>query len=244
MALIVAAIGSVAAVALMLPFRSRIDPPREQRVGARLVSFRLSDIVLPLRSLSRAPTLWRISWVGCLLAIAQACWVTFAVTYLVVALGLSLSVAGLVFAVMQATSVVGRVVLGWVADHAVSSTATLAIAAFGSALSTIAFGLADPGWPVSAFVLLAAVAGFSVSGWNGVQIAEVARRSPPELVGETAAGSVIMVFMSNMLAPVIFAAFVALTNRYDHAFFAAGACSLICLPLLYGLDRAREKSGP
>ena len=129
-------------MALTLPFRSRIDPPPDQRVGARLVSFRLSDIVLPLRSLSRAPTLWRISWVGCLLAIAQACWVTFAVTYLVVALGLSLSVAGLVFAVMQATSVVGRMALGWIADHAASSTTTLAIASVGSALSTIAFGLA------------------------------------------------------------------------------------------------------
>ncbi len=117
MALVVAAVGSIAAVALMLPFRARIDPPREQRMGARFVSFRLSDIVLPLRSLSRAPTLWRISWVGCLLAIAQACWVTFAVTYLVVVLGLSLSVAGLVFAVMQATSVIGRMALGWIADH-------------------------------------------------------------------------------------------------------------------------------
>ena len=143
-ALVVAAIGSIVAVALTLPFRSRIDPPPDQRVGARLVSFRLSDIVLPLRSLSRAPTLWRISWVGCLLAIAQACWVTFAVIYLVVVLGLSLSVAGLVFAVMQATSVIGRMAFGWIADHAASSTTTLAIASVGSALSTIAFGLADP----------------------------------------------------------------------------------------------------
>ena len=57
LALVVAAIGSIVAVALTLPFRSRIDPPPDQRVGARLVSFRLSDIVLPLRSLSRAPTL-------------------------------------------------------------------------------------------------------------------------------------------------------------------------------------------
>jgi MFS family permease len=213
-------------------------------MGARLVSFRLTDIVLPLRSLSSAPTLWRASWVGCLLAIAQACCVTFGVTYLVVALGMSLSVAGLVFAVMQATSVIGRMSLGWLADHAVSSTTTLAIAAVGSAASTIAFGFAAPDWPVWAFVLLAAVAGFSVSGWNGVQIAEVARRSPPELIPECAAGSVILVFMSNMLAPIAFAACVALTNRYDYAFIAAGAFSLICLPLLYGIDRAREESGP
>ncbi len=83
-----------------------------------------------------------------------------------------------------------------------------------------------------------------MSGWNGVQIAEVARRSPPELIGECAAGAVILVFMSNMLAPVAFAAFVALTNRYDYAFFAAGAFSIVCLPLLYGIDREREESGP
>ena len=244
MALVVAAAGSICAVALTLPFRSRIDPPREQRVGARPISFRLSDIIMPLRSLSRAPTLWRISWVGCLLAIAQACWVTFGVTYLVVVLGLSLSVAGLVFAVMQATSVAGRMTLGWLADHAVASTTTLAIAAIGSALSTMAFGLARPDWPIWAFVLLAAVAGFSVSGWNGVQIAEVARRSPPELIGECAAGSVILVFMSNMLGPVGFAAFVALTGRYDLAFLLAGAFSLICLPLLYGIDRGRAATVP
>jgi hypothetical protein len=47
-----------------------------------------------------------------------------------------------------------------------------------------------------------------------------------------------------MLAPIAFAACVALTNRYDYAFIAAGAFSLICLPLLYGIDRPREESGP
>jgi MFS family permease len=238
MALVVAAIGSLVAIALTIPFRKQIDPPIDQRTGARLVSFRLSDIVLPLRSLSSAPTLWRLSWVGCMLAIAQACWVTFAVTYLVVALGLSLSIAGLVFAVMQATSVIGRMVLGWFADHAVSSITTLMIASLGSAATTILFAFVSPAWPAWALVALAAAAGFCVSGWNGVQIAEVARRSPPELVGEVAAGSVIMVFTSNMLAPVAFAAFVALTNRYDVAFVISGAFSLICVPLLHGLDRA------
>jgi MFS family permease len=133
--------------------------------------------------------------------------------------------------------------LGWLADHALSSTATLAIASVGSALSTIAFGLADPGWPVWGFIALAAVAGFLVSGWNGVQIAEVARRSPPDLIGECAAGAVILVFASNMLAPVAFAAFVALTGHYDYAFFAAGAFGLVCLPLLYGIERERGKPG-
>ena len=85
-----------------------------------------------------------------------------------------------------------------------------------------------------------------MSGWNGVQIAEVARRSPPELIGETAAGSVILIFMANMLTPVAFAAFVAITGRYDLAFLVCGAFSLVCLPLLYGMgpkDPGREQPG-
>jgi hypothetical protein len=39
-----------------------------------------------------------------------------------------------------------------------------------------------------------------------------------------------------MLAPVAFAAFVAATGRFDVAFIIAGACSLVCLPLLWGID--------
>jgi MFS family permease len=172
-----------------------------------------------------------------MLAIPQSGWITFLVTYLVVALHQSLSTAGLVFAVMQTSSMFGRVSFGWIADHVASGPATLMLAALGSALSTILLGLSSPDWPLWAFVLLAAFAGFAVSGWNGVQIAEVARRSPPELIGETAAGGVILVFLANLVTPVAFAAFIAVTGRYDLAFLISAGFSLICLPLLYGIDR-------
>jgi MFS family permease len=223
--------------------RSGIDPPPGERPRQPLASFRLDDILVPLRSLSRGDRLWRASWIGAFLAVPQAAWVTFVVTYLVIALGQSLSTAGLVFAVMQATSVLGRIVLGWVADHVASSSTTLAIAALASSISTILLAFSTSAWPLWAFITLAAVAGIAVAGWNGVQIAEVARRSPPELIGETAAGAVIFVFMANMLTPVAFAAFVAVTGRYDVAFLVSAAFGLICLPLLYGLDRVTEKPG-
>jgi nitrate/nitrite transporter NarK len=138
---------------------------------------------------------------------------------------------------MQAFGVVGRIVMGWIADNVASSTATLACLAVLSAAVTVLFGLVQADWPVWSLMALAAVAGVTVSGWNGVQIAEVAHRSPRGLVGETAAGSVILVFASNMLAPVAFAAFVAATGRFDVAFVIAGACSLLSLPLLWGIDR-------
>jgi MFS family permease len=241
-ALVVAAV-CITATLLTWPFRSRIDLPHEQRLQYRLDSFRLTDILVPLRSLAHGNRLWRASWVGALLAVPQAAWVTFVVTYLVIILGQSLSTAGLVFAVMQTTSMVGRVTLGWIADHVASSTMTLAIASLGSAVSTILLGFSTPAWPLWSFVVLSAFAGIAVSGWNGVQIAEVARRSAPELIGETTAGSVILIFMANMLTPVAFAAFVAITGRYDLAFMACGVFSLVCLPLLYGMGPSSEQRG-
>jgi MFS family permease len=235
-------IGAACIVVVLLTWRFQpsIDPSPEERAQHRLLSFRLTDIMVPMRSLSRGDRLWRASWVGCLLAIPQAGWITFLVTYLVVSLGQSLSTAGFVFAVMQTSSMFGRVILGWVADRVGSGPSTLMMASIGSAVSTILLGLSTPAWPLWAFMLLAAFAGIAVSGWNGVQIAEVARRSPPELIGETAAGSVIMIFLSNMLTPVAFAGFIAATNRYDLAFLISGAFSLICVPILYGIDRQQK----
>ncbi len=241
--LVIAATVLLAVTAATWPLRKLIDSPRDLILAQRFVSLRWTDIVVPLRALSRAPGLWRMSWVGCLLAWPQAVWVTFAATYLVVALGQSLAVAGLVFATMQATSAAGRVLVGWIADRVAASTVTLALASVASALSTMAFAFARPDWPVWALLLVAAVGGISASGWNGVQVAEVARRSPPGLVAETAAGSVIMVYASNMLAPAAFAAFVAVTGRFDVAFMLSAAVALVCLPLLYGIDRAPAKSG-
>jgi MFS family permease len=235
---VIAAVCIVAVLATW-PFQKSIDPPPEERAQHRLLSFRLTDIMVPMRSLSRGERLWRASWVGCLLAIPQAGWITFLVTYLVVALGQSLNTAGLVFAVMQTSSMFGRVILGWIADRVASGPGTLMMASIGSAVSTILLGVSTPAWPLWAFLLLAAFAGIAVSGWNGVQIAEVARRSQPELIAESAAGAVILIFLSNMLTPVAFAVFIAATGHYDIAFLVSGAFSLICIPLLWGIDRGR-----
>jgi MFS family permease len=237
---VVVAVACILATFATWPFQGGIDPPVNARPKSSLASFRLNDILVPLRSLSHGEGLWRASWIGACLAVPQAAWVTFVVTYLVVALGQSLSTAGLVFAVMQGTSVLGRVVVGWLADHVTSSNTTLAIAALTSSLSTVLLAFSSAAWPLWAFIVLAAVAGIAVAGWNGVQVADVARRSPPELVGETAAGAVILIFTANMLTPVAFAAFVAATGRYDIAFLISAAFGVLCLPLLYGLARAEK----
>jgi MFS family permease len=242
LAAVVVAISCAAVTLLTWPFQRRIDPPLEQRMQRRLLSFRLTDILVPLRSLGHGDHLLRASLVGAMLAVPQSGWITFSVTYLVVSVGQSLSTAGLVFAVMQASSMFGRVTLGWLADR-VSGTRTLMIASLGSTIATLLLGLSTPAWPLWAFILLAAFSGFVVSGWNGVQIAEIARRSPPELIGETAAGGVMFIFITNLITPVVFAAFVAVTGRYDIAFLVTAGFSLVCMPLLWGIDRGSALPG-
>jgi hypothetical protein len=49
---------------------------------------------------------------------------------------------------------------------------------------------------------------------------------------ETAAGSVILICAANMLGPMAFATFVAITKRVDVASIISGATAVICLPLL------------
>src|SRR3546814_10393866 len=80
---------------------------------------------------------------------------------------------------MQAGGVLGRIALGWLSDRLQSATASLSVAAIVSATTTALLGLSSPHWPLWTVVALAFVAGCSAARWNGVLIAEIARRSPP-----------------------------------------------------------------
>ncbi|MCC2595819.1 MFS transporter [Pusillimonas sp. MFBS29] len=191
----------------------------------------------PLQSLGHNPGLFRMSIVGSLFAITQSCWFTFTVIYLIDKLEFSLGLAGAVFAVMQVGGVIGRVALGWFSDYVHSATLSLSVAAILSAVTTVLLGLSTPAWPLWAIVTLAFVAGSSAASWNGVQIAEIARRSPPDQIPETAAGSSILINLINMLVPAAFAAFVAFSGRYDYAFGLVGLCTLL---VLVALPRDRQ----
>jgi len=209
-----------------------LPPPRKRRAFAAPTLQSLRTLTVPLSSLIHNRGLLKMSIVGSLFAVSQSCWFTFTVIYLIDGLGYSLGLAGMVFAVMQAGGVIGRVALGWLSDYLRSPTAALSIAAVLSAATTVLLGLTSPQWPLWTIILLAFVAGCSAASWNGVQIAEVARQSPPQLISETAAGSSILINLTNMLAPTAFAAFVATTGHYDYAFICTGACSLLVLGFL------------
>jgi hypothetical protein len=70
------------------------------------------NLARPLRLLWSAPGIPRLALVGACFAIGQGCWFAFLVTYLVTELKLSLTAAGSTFALMQATGIFGRILLG------------------------------------------------------------------------------------------------------------------------------------
>ena len=242
-ALFFCAVAVVLPTALTWRLSANLDetPPRKRRALATPTLHSLRTLTVPLASLAHNPGLMKMSVVGSLFAVSQSCWFTFTVIYLIDRLGFSLSLAGAVFAVMQAGGVIGRVVLGWLSDRLHSATATLSLAAILSAATTALLGLTTPAWPLWAIVVLAFVAGSSAASWNGVQIAEVARRSPAHLISETAAGSSILVNLTNMVAPTLFAAYVAMGGHYDYAFICTGACSLLVLACLPRDEAAARK---
>ena len=228
--LVVAGAVVLATIAAVQPLRARIDAERNRHqplTPGAFFGFR--NLVWPIASLKSAPGLPRLAFAGACFAVGQGCWVAFLVTYLVTDLALSLTSAGLLFAVMMATGVFGRILLGFVSDRLGSGILTLKLVAATSAATSLALALTSPGWPLWAIALLAGVGGVTVSSWNGVQIAEIARLAPRHLVGETAAGSTVLIFLGYIVGPSAFAALVGATGRFDLAFMAVAAATLAAL---------------
>ena len=225
----------LATVAAVQPLRGRIDAGRSRHEPLTPGAFLgLRNLARPIAALASAPGLKRLAFAGACFAVGQGCWVAFLVTYLVADLRLSLTAAGLVFAVMMATGVFGRILLGFVSDRLGSGILTLRLVALTSAATSLALALTGPAWPLWALALLAGVGGVTVSSWNGVQIAEVARLAPRHLVGETAAGSTVLIFIGYIVGPSAFAALVSATGRFDLAFTVVAAATAAALLGLMG----------
>jgi len=237
-----AAIISLGTIAMVERLRGPIDADRDH--GLRLrprVFLSIDNLRRPLRALGETPALKKVAFVGACFAVGQGAWFAFLVTYLVSRLGLTLTQAGMVFAVMQASGIFGRMLLGWVSDRLGSGRLTLRLVAVSSAATTIVLASTDGGWSLGALAVLGAIGGITVSSWNGVQIAEAARLAPPGLVAETAAGSTILVFLGYVVGPAAFAALVAATGRFDLAFAGVALVTLLAILGLLGPENARPR---
>ncbi|MDB5512141.1 MAG: hypothetical protein JWR08_1624 [Enterovirga sp.] len=234
------ALAVLATIALVQPLRNGIDVDRRPAGSFSLAMFLSpSNLLRPLTALRSDRRLPRLAVVGACLAFAQGAWFAFLVTYAVSALGYSLVAAGIIFGVMQATGVFGRVLLGWASDRLGSSLLTLRLVSITAAATSAAAAASDVTWPVWAIVLLAGIGGVTVSSWNGIQIAAIARLAPKGLVGETAAGATIIIFIGHICGPTLFAILLALSGGFMLPFLLVAAVSAVPLLVL-----ARQGEAP
>jgi predicted MFS family arabinose efflux permease len=215
---------SVVAVALVQPLRAEVDAERSKGERIDIGSiFAAGNLLAPFRAVAASPHIAVVALAGTCFATGQGIWFAYLVTFMVLKLDCSLGFAGTVFAVMQATSIFGRIALGWLADRVGSGAVVLAVAGLASALCSIGLAMAQKSWPVATMFALSGLAGVAVSSWNGVQVAEVVRLSPQAHIHTTVAGATMVIFLGYVAGPILFAVLIGATGRYDLGFLAVAA---------------------
>lgn len=83
-------------------------------------------------------------------------------------------------------------------------------------------------WPAIALLALYALFGASAIGWNGVYLAEVARRAPPGAVGTATSAALFVTFAGVLTGPAIFGVLLQSGLPYGTAFVTVGVPALAC----------------
>jgi MFS family permease len=163
--------------------------------------------------------------------------VTYLVTFLVESFALTLVLAGLVMAVAQVASVIGRVIWGVLADRVLTRRAMLGLLGVGMGISALLALAAGPTWPAWLLFLYASVFGATAVGWNGVFLAEIARIAPQGRTSEATGGCLFFTFLGVVVTPPIFNAVLALAGSYPIAYavfafpaLAVGISMLVKMP--------------
>ena len=145
----------------------------------------------------------------------------YLVAYLTRTHGYDLVQAGLMLVVAQVAGVVARIVTGLIADH--SKRPVLILGVMGGVMGLCAFvAFFSTQWSSTALMLLYAVFGASAIGWNGVYLAEVARRAPAGSVGAATGAALIPMYGGGLCGPPVFALLLEAGMSYGGAFVTMG----------------------
>jgi len=219
---LIAAVGIVIAL-IAQTARASLD---SERTPGRTLSF--TGIFAPLAHVMRTPELAELAIMGCIYASLQVCLTSFLVVYLTETLRFSLVAAGFALTVANFGGIVGRIVWGAIADKRVAPRTLLGaigLAAGACACVAATFGV---GWPMAAIVAVCAIYGATAIGWNGVQLAQVARFAPVGQVGAITGAAGFVTFGGVMVAPPVFALISALAGGYRTGFVFFGSLAIGC----------------
>lgn len=198
LALVVVAALCVIVGLLAQPIRRALDSDREP--GRRI---HVGSLAGPLRVVLTTPDVRRLAFMSFVYSSLQLCLVTYLVTYLT-GIGHSLVQAGLMMSAAQAAGVAARVVWGAIADRTGKPVGVLAFLGCGMAVGALAAGAFDATWPPLAVVVVCAWFGATAISWNGVYLAEVARRAPQGRAVEATGGALAFTYFGVLVSPPLF----------------------------------------
>jgi MFS family permease len=222
--------GACVLLALLLQsLRATLDTDRESRARVGLDS-----LTEPLRVALGDRASRPLALASFCYAALQLCLGTYLVTFLTTQQRYSLVEAGLALAVTQAAGIAGRLLSGHVADR--SGQPRRVMGAMGCLMGVCAVVSAfASAWPAPMLLLLYGVFGASAIGWNGVYLAEVARRAPAGAVSAATAAALFVTFAGVLAGPPVFALMIEAGMGYGTSFTAVALPALLCgLALLRG----------
>jgi len=222
--------------AALAPIRGRYDAGRNP---AAPVSIR--SAFAPVALIVRDRTLLELSLVSFIYGGMQITLLAYLVTFLVESFSLSLVLAGMVMAASQLTSVAARIGWGVFADRIATRRATLGLLGIGMGLTAITALAASPAWPLWALFAFAMAYGATAVGWNGVFLAEIARRAPRDRISDATGGSAFFTFLGVVVTPPLFHLVLVLTGSYGATYAIFGVPALAAgLRLLLTARIARD----
>jgi MFS family permease len=191
----------------------------------------------PVAMVLREPGLRQMCITSFVYGGVQITLITYLVSFLVDSFAQTLVAAGLVMAVAQVASVIGRVVWGVLADRVLTRRTMLGLLGIGMGVSALLALSAGPQWPVWLLLIYASVFGATAVGWNGVFLAEIARIAPQGRTSEATGGCLFFTFLGVVVTPPTFNAVLALAGSYPVAYavfavpaLAVGISMLVRIP--------------
>ena len=230
----VAVVGLAVAIAAQ-PSQRLLDAPH-RATG----QFSLAGILGPLAMVMRVPALRELSFLGLAFAAVQISLTSFLVLFLHQTLNWSLISSGLALTCATVGAMSGRILWGLIADRTGSPRKVLAALGTAACLCGLALSLSTPQWPTPVLLALVGVYGATAIGWNGVQLAEIARLAPAKTAGAITGASGFVTFAGVVIGPPAFAALTAVSGSYRAGFTAAALVSGLAATLLY-LHRPRTR---
>ena len=231
-ALLAVAAACLVCAVVAQPFRALLDADRDP---AR--PLRMGSLVGGLHLVASQPTLARLAAMSFVFSIVQLSLSTYLVTFLNTSLGYTLLAAGAALSAAQAGGVVGRVLWGFVADRWLGAYRMLAVLAAVMAICAVGTASLQAGTPQALTLALLVAFGASAIGWNGVYLAEVARRAPPGMAAVATAGTLAVTFFGVVLGPVLFGALSGAMGSYRAGFLALVVPTLACGWVLLRVSR-------